>query len=159
MPNLNKVSCILYNTFCTCALEPLVMNLDISVLWFTSTKVISFLYKPFDRYIDPWHRVFCLGHFRWDKPFYSLYKACFEFDPHVINWHVTVVFRKVCVLKLGHVVFKADHVCTFIEIDLAWCLFYFFSLNVILNIYNVVIGFADRGQPLDSIHRGWGVSK
>ena len=53
--------------------EPLVMNLDIRVLGFTSTKVkhISFLYKPFDRYIDPWHRVFCFGHFRWDKPFVS----------------------------------------------------------------------------------------
>ena len=72
---------------------------------------------------------------------------------------MTVVFRKVHVFKLGHVVFKADHVCTFIEIDLACCLFYSFSLNVILNIYNVVISFADRGHPLDSIHRGWGVSK
>ena len=31
--------------------EPLIMNLDIRVLGFTSTKVklISFLYKPFDR--------------------------------------------------------------------------------------------------------------
>ena len=49
---------------------------------------------------------------------------CKNNDPHVIYN-----------LKLGHVVFKADHVCTFIEIGLAWCLFYSFSLNVILNIY------------------------
>ena len=62
--------------------ELLVTNLDIMVLWFTSTKVklIAFLQKLFDRYIHQWHRVFCFGHFRWDKPFY---KAWFEFDPHV----------------------------------------------------------------------------
>ena len=24
---------------------------------------MSLLYKPFDRCIDPWHRVFCFGHF------------------------------------------------------------------------------------------------
>ena len=30
---------------------------------------------------------------------------------------MTMVFRKVCVLKLGHVVFKADPICIFIEID------------------------------------------
>ena len=30
---------------------------------------------------------------------------------------------------------------------------------MILNIYNVMISFADRGHPLDSIHRGWSVSK
>ena len=38
----------------------------------------------------------------------------FEFEPRV-----TVVFRKLYSLKLGHVVFKTDHACTFIEIDLA----------------------------------------
>ena len=38
------------------------MNLDIRLLGFLSTevKLISFLYKLFDRYIDPWHRVFVL---------------------------------------------------------------------------------------------------
>ena len=42
--------------------EPLVMNLDIRVFGFMSMKVklISFIYKPFDRYIDPWHRVLVL---------------------------------------------------------------------------------------------------
>ena len=40
-------------------------------------------------------------------------------DIVTMAWHVTVVFRKVHVRKLGHVVFKADHACTFIEIDLA----------------------------------------
>ena len=45
--------------------EPLVMNLDIRVLLFASTKVklMSLFYKPFDRCVDPWHRVFCFGHF------------------------------------------------------------------------------------------------
>ena len=42
--------------------ELLVMNLYIRVLGFASTKVMSLFYKPFDRYIDPWHRVFCFGH-------------------------------------------------------------------------------------------------
>ena len=78
-----------------------------------------FLYMPLDRYIEPRHRIFCFGYFLWDRLFNSLCKACFEFDPHVINRHVTVVFRKVRVLKLGHVVFKADRICMFIEIDLA----------------------------------------
>ena len=89
--------------------EPLLMNLNIRVLWFASMKekLMSLFYKPFDRCIEPWHRVFCFGHFWWGKPFYSLYKACFEFDPHVINWHVTVVFRKLQLFKFGHVVFKA----------------------------------------------------
>ena len=60
--------------------EPFVMNLDITVLGFVSTKVklTSLFYKSFDRYIDLWHRVFCFGHLWWDKTFYSLYK----FDPH-----------------------------------------------------------------------------
>ena len=28
---------------------------------------------------------------------------------------MTRVFSKVCILKLGHVVFKADHICMFID--------------------------------------------
>ena len=72
---------------------------------------------------------------------------------------MTVVFGKVRVLALGHVVFKADHICTFIEIDLSWCLFYSFSLKVITYVHNVVISFADLGHPHDSTHMEWEICK
>ena len=43
--------------------------------------------------MDPWHRVFCFGHFRWDKPFKRASTKPFRIWP--INWHVVVVFRQV----------------------------------------------------------------
>ena len=41
------------------------MSLGIMVLGFASTKVklMSPFYKPFDRYNDPWHGVFCFSIF------------------------------------------------------------------------------------------------
>ena len=39
------------------------------------SPLLTFLYKPLDHYIDPLHKVFCFGHFWWDKPFNSLYKV------------------------------------------------------------------------------------
>ena len=76
-------------------------------------------------------------------------QSCFKFDPHVINWHVTVVFRMVRVLKLGHVVFKSDHICMLIEIGLSWCLSHPLSLNVILYVHNVRFAW---NTPNSSMH-------
>ena len=33
---------------------------------------MSLFYEPFNRYIDPWHKVVCFDHFRWDKPLQTL---------------------------------------------------------------------------------------
>ena len=52
----------------------------------------------------------------------------------------------------GH---EAIHVCSFVKVKFSRGLLYTLSFDIIFHIDYVMIRFADRGHPLNSIDRGW----